>query len=954
MKRCRRTALVLSILISFNSVMVCHGEEVESGEIPSVETNAAENSTPGQSNTYESDSQKDTKDITTAQKNNDEENLEEAMTIEQNGDEEAHAKDDSVKEHEEGNIEGETDNSEVATEDYVPVENNEPHYFGSVSSDIDNDVPYYKSEYSTYRELPSSYILDKEQYPMLRDQGSYGTCWAFAAIGLSEFDLISKNLADRSLDLSELQLAYFTYNSAVDPLGGTLGDQNIYHNENATNKYLDVGGTYQYAIRRLAQWSGVANESDVPYTTDSINNVLTNGLSDEYAYSKDVAHLENAYVMSLKNNTDDVKAAIIDHGAVGVQYFHNSSAIRFAPNGDYTYFDTNASGYGHNVMIVGYDDTYSRDNFKQSTQPTKDGAWLIRNSWGDGYMSYFWMSYENVSLSDAAWVFEMNNSNGEDYYDNNYQLDGGLFTEKVLYGYVRNDMTCANIFTVQSNDQIASEELKAVSLSFTETANVHYIIEIYTDLQSDNPYSGVKQESATTEGTTTYAGYYTIPLNDTVNLKPGSRFAVLVTPDKYGLDMDYGYNTTGKDGTGYSWECPITKYDGNSYVINRDAKRETKWTLGNFCIKAFTTNNHKEIKDISNAVITLNDDFTVDQPSITVTCDGEKLVQDTDYTMSYPFNSFKSKFKVTITGVNDYSGSLYQVIQLYSKVGESLNEYSLCLNGLIEMYFHFYLTDELKNDSGAYVLFDLPNGRQQKQYIKDTEYIEGLGYRFRCGLYASEMTQKVNFVFVNSKGEKSQKYSRSIEDYTKIIFSQDTEAYKKVTPLLKRMLNYGGYAQVMFHNNEDDMAYKDVKDALASEMNSINLDDLQQYKFVKEGSDSAVVFKEYALVLKEATSIRVYFTFEDESALKDCEAYVDGNKVDIKKDGRGYYVEAPAIASNKLDVMHTVTCGDLEFKVSALSWVRSILSKGDAVEADTSNVAKSIYLYWKESKAYFG
>lgn len=368
----------------------------------------------------------------------------------------------------------------------------------------------------------------------------------------------------------------------------------------------------------------------------------------------------------------------------------------------------------------------------------------------------------------------------------------------------------------------------------------------------------------------------------------------------------------------------------------------------------FTVTYQNEIKDIGGANITLNDDFSPDNPSIKVELDGMILKENVDYTMAYSFNSFKSKFKVTLTGINNYNGSLYKVIQVYSKVGESMNEYALNLQGLIEMYFHFYLTDELKNDPGAYVLFELPNGREKKQYIKDTQYIEGYGYRFTCGLYASEMTQKVNFTFVNSIGEKSQTYSRSIEDYTKSIFSKDIEAYKKVTSLLKSMLNYGGYAQIMFLNNENDLAHKDVKDELLSSMNNINLDDLQQYKFVKSGSDPSISFKEYALDLKEATSIRIYIILKNEEIANTYKAYVDGNETDIKQDNRGYYIEVPSIPSNKLDVMHTVVCGDLEFKISALSWVRSIINKGSSVEESTLNVAESIYLYWNESKKYFG
>lgn len=825
-----------------------------------------------------------------------------------------------------------------------PSTDDSSHTFGDVISDYADDVPYYNSEVEGYADIPAHYELDKNLFPDVRNQNPYGTCWAFAALGLSEFDLIKRGLANKSIDLSELQLAYYVYNSALDPLGGTEGDQSKYYNGSTSYSYLNRGGTYEYAVRRLSQWSGAVNESDVPYNTTTINNVLENGLSDEYAYSKDVAHLENAYVMSLKNNPDDVKRAIMSNGAVGVQYYHSDKYLLWNSNKQlWTYYDPSTTGGGHNVMIVGWDDNFSKDNFV-GDKPTNNGAWLIRNSWGF-QQSYFWMSYENNSLLDAAWAFDMNTANN---YDNNYQLDGGIDSYNVS-NTICQYKTYSNVFSVGNKDSVVSESLKAVSLSFTHVANVNYKVEIYTDLKNSNPYSGTKQAEATTEGTTTYAGLYTVPLSKTIELKPGSSFAVVVTTDKYALDYEQGVNWE-SNGTKV-WDAPVSLNSGKSFYGN--SNYQWGWYWGNFCVKAFTTNNYKQKKDISNAVITKNDDFTVENPSITVTYNGEVLKKDIDYTLSYTFNSFNSKFKATLTGINDYTGSLYKVLQIYSDIGESLNEYSLCLDGIIEMYFHFYLTDELKNDSGAYVLFNLPNGRQKKQYIKDTKYIDGYGYRFTCGLYASEMTQKVSFIFINSKGEKSKEYSKSVEDYTKSIFSKDVEAYKKVTPLLKCMLNYGGYAQNMFHNNESDLAYKDVKDELSSQMNNINLDELQQYKLVKSGSDTNVKFKEYALDLKEATSIRLYFKLEDESKLHNLKILIDNELTEMKKDNRGYYVVVSSIPSNKLDITHVVKIGGLEFKVSALSWVRSIINKGSAVEDTTSNVAKAIYLYWKESKAYF-
>ncbi|MFA9379357.1 MAG: C1 family peptidase [Lachnotalea sp.] len=92
----------------------------------------------------------------------------------------------------------------------------------------------YMSNYSTYsadstesteyaESLPSSFS-SKDSLPVVRDQGGWGVCWSFAAIGAAEASIITKGLGDKSIDLSELQLAYFFYNSVTDPLGNTIGD----------------------------------------------------------------------------------------------------------------------------------------------------------------------------------------------------------------------------------------------------------------------------------------------------------------------------------------------------------------------------------------------------------------------------------------------------------------------------------------------------------------------------------------------------------------------------------------------------------------------------------------------------------------------------------------------------------------------------------------------------------
>ena len=469
--------------------------------------------------------------------------------------------------------------------------NNSTHTYGYVANEWDNNAPVYESDFSLYNEIPYRFPDDmsvfKNTYPVTRNQNPYGSCWAFASLGLAEFDLINDGTADNSIDLSELQLIYFLFNSVTDPLGGTEGDFAYYYNANASTSYLDYGGNYEMASRRLSQWIGGIPEAEVPYSNASM--VLSNGLDSKYAYNYNVAHLRNVYRISLRHNADDVKQQIMEHGAVGVMYYHDDFNLSSASDGTvYNYYDTAASGGGHAVMIVGWDDTYSRNNFAWA-QPANDGAWLIRNSWGN-YIDYFWMSYETASLQDTAWVFDFEAS---DEYDNNYQLDGGLETCSVSY------TTMANVFTAKNDNEVKSETLKAVSLSTSMSTNVNYTIEVYTDLTDEkNPLSGTKQESATTQGTTAYAGRYTIELNNEVKIVPGSRFAIVVSVDKPALDCEQATCiANGENFSNMIWERRVSLNNGKTFYKYGDKFYAYP---SNLRVKAFTTDdeNTSNIPDV--------------------------------------------------------------------------------------------------------------------------------------------------------------------------------------------------------------------------------------------------------------------------------------------------------------------------------------------------------------------
>ena len=368
--------------------------------------------------------------------------------------------------------------------------------------------------------VPSSYDLRKYgQTTSIKDQGVTGSCWAFAAVKAMESNSILNGLNTiETADYSESHLTWYSYNPITNTQSPMYGDGcsikgtdlpsdvfNPFGQGQTLNAY-DAGGNALSAIFTLAAWSGAEKEEAAPFNADTtdkeqemINTMTANGESLRY---DSYVHLQNADCLDYTTRST-IKKAIMNQGALNASLYYDASGFETNTNSGKSYYQTTYTGNiakqaaNHCVTIIGWDDSYSKDNFKEGSRPSSNGAWLIANSYGTEYNDggYFWLSYEEPSISDIYTMAVETTAN----YENIYQYDGNGWSDAV--SIPGNDFTGANVFTSSSSFE---ETLNAVSF-YTISNNQKYTIKVYKNLTGNTPDTGTLASACTISGTSPLA-----------------------------------------------------------------------------------------------------------------------------------------------------------------------------------------------------------------------------------------------------------------------------------------------------------------------------------------------------------------------------------------------------------------------------------------------------------------
>ena len=411
--------------------------------------------------------------------------------------------------------------------------------------------------------IPTSYDLRTlNRITPVKNQGSAGSCWTFA----TDASLESYLMPGETWSFSENNIKN-VLSSANSPQGFDRGPSD--------------GGDFVMSTAYEARWSGPVNTSDDPY--DASSSFSSNELGLPVP-----KHVQNVTFLPNRNgptDNDAIKQAIMNYGAVCTALYFSPTDTNSYNQNTYGYYYSGTTASDHAVTIVGWDDSYSKNNF--STTPTGDGAFIIKNSWGTTAADWGNVNNDNgyfyVSYYDSKVGYDMNTFfTAEDPkdYTNIYQYDPFGWTQQINTSQT-NPTTGwgANIFTANSN-----EYLNAVSF-YTTDLNCNYVINIYNNTGS-NPNQGALALSQS--GTISSAGYHTVPLNSGVQLNAGQKFSVvleLTNPTyQYPIAVEMPISGHSSQATANASESFVSS-DGNTWT---DITTETGYSNTNVCIKAFT------------------------------------------------------------------------------------------------------------------------------------------------------------------------------------------------------------------------------------------------------------------------------------------------------------------------------------------------------------------------------
>lgn len=424
---------------------------------------------------------------------------------------------------------------------YVPIETVADKLNFNYNWNIDENQAVAINNAEETSILPPQYDLRrKKRAPQIKNQGKYGTCWAFAALSAMESALLPEEEEIFASDHMSLQNSFVL-------------------------RQAD-GGEYTMGMAYLTAWQGPVYEADDPY-----------GDGESPDNLEPVKHVQEIQLIDGKD-FEKIKEAVFKYGGVQTAIY---SALRSSQTNS-PYYNSEAYAYcymgaekpNHEILIIGWDDNYPKENFKMEVE--SDGAFICQNSWGENFgdNGVFYVSYYDVNIGNHNVVYT--GIEETDNYDHIYQSDLCGWVGQL--GYTQDSLYAANVYTAAGRETVKAAGFYATG---KETSYELYVVK---NFENEDSFS---DRVLAASGKVANAGYYTIDFEKGFDVEPEERYAVVLYINTPGSERPMAIEYAADEFT-----SEVDLSDGEGYISLRGSQweRTEENQKCNLCLKAYTDN----------------------------------------------------------------------------------------------------------------------------------------------------------------------------------------------------------------------------------------------------------------------------------------------------------------------------------------------------------------------------
>ncbi len=435
--------------------------------------------------------------------------------------------------------------------------------------------------------LPSTYSSVDLGYVSSVKEQLYNDCWVYGALGTLESTLLKNDLYIGDMSVNHANIWGSTRSSGKGWVRRT-----------------GEAGRAKIMLGYLTSWQGAVLDSKLPglELTDFTPDELPTGLADF-----GVTSIKYLY----REDPDSIKQAIMESGGISTYYSNSVNCFNYDTYSFYMSPDYTDSYMGHAIEIVGWDDNYPAENFKET--PSENGAWLVKNSWGDdwGNNGFFWISYEDRDLFHPTKYFPSYQIKSiEKNTEDTKLLQNEIYGATYEFNYIKGDeLTAFESFDFDSDYNVLDKVV-------FETTSQGADYKIYYVPDKDGvPDSDESNWTELYSSTVEYAGYICADFDDfEIPDSSGNvaiRISALPGAESASLGVCEWLTSGGKFTFKYQTEKDL------SYVMDNGKIYDTKdWYSeigddnmgGTFSIKAITKKSAPKPGDVDlNGIVDIND-----------------------------------------------------------------------------------------------------------------------------------------------------------------------------------------------------------------------------------------------------------------------------------------------------------------------------------------------------------